>query len=314
MQNFIFTANNVAPVFLIVAVGILLKQTHLINDIFVSISSKVVFTISLPALIFNELSKMDLSRTFNLNEIIFVYAATLISFFIVWFFTIPFIKEGKDRASFIQGAFRGNYAIVGLALVENLFGKSGLGKASILLAFVLPLYNVLAVIALTVPVRKERNLDGLKTFLEILKNPLIIAVIIALPFSIWKIPINNIVSRGIGYLADLALPLALIGIGGSLNFGQIKKASVMAFFASAYKIIFIPLVFTYFAFLLGYKGENLGIVFILFASPTAVASFVMAEAMGCNEKLAGNIILVTTMFSVITIAFGLFLLKSFSLI
>ena len=101
MQNIIFTANNVAPVFLIVALGVLLKQIKLINDNFISLASKIVFIVSLPALIFSELSKFDLSQGFKIDEIIFVYAATLISFLIVWFFTIPALKDGRDRSAFI---------------------------------------------------------------------------------------------------------------------------------------------------------------------------------------------------------------------
>ncbi len=314
MQNIIFIANNVAPVFLIVAVGILLRQIKLINDNFISLASKIVFTISLPALVFSELSRFDLSKVFNVNEIIFIYAATLVSFLLVWFLTIPVLKDGRDRSAFIQGAFRGNFAIVGLALIDSMFGKGGLGKGSIVLAFVIPLYNVLAVIALTVPMKKEKGLNIPKTLLEILKNPLIIAVVISLPFSIFKIHLISIVSDSINYLAALALPLALICIGGSLNLKEIKQASVKAFSASAYKIIFIPTVFTYAAFLFGFKGEQLGIMFFLFSSPTAVSSFIMAEAMGSNGKLAGNIILISTIGSVITISAGLVILKSFNLI
>lgn len=314
MQNIIFTANNVAPVFLIVALGIFLKQIGLINGNFISLASKIVFTVSLPALIFSELSRFDLSRAFDVNEIIFIYAATLVSFILVWFITIPLIKDGRDRSAFIQGSFRGNFAIVGLALIENLFGKSGLGKASIVLAFILPLYNILAVIALTVPMKKEKGLNYSKSLLEILKNPLIIAVIISLPFSIFKIQMIDIVSKSIDYLAALALPLALICIGGSLNLQEIKKASVMAFSASAYKIIFIPFVFTFAAYLMRFRGMELGIMYFLFACPTAVASFIMAEAMGSNGKLAGNIILISTLGSVVTITIGLVLLKTFNLV
>lgn len=314
MQNIIIIADSVAPVFLIVALGIFLRQIKLINDDFIGLASRLVFSISLPALVFSELSNFDLSKSFDINEIIFLYIATIISYLLVWFFTIPFLKDGRDRSAFIQGAFRGNFAIIGFALIENLFGKEGLGKASIVLAFILPLYNVLAVIALTVPMKKEKGLDISKTFLEIIKNPLILAVIIALPFSIFKIHMINLVSKSIDYIASLALPLALICIGGSLNIKEIKEASVKAFSASAYKIVFIPLVFTYAAYLTGFRGEMLGIIFFLFSSPTAIASFIMAEAMGSNGKLAGNIILISTLSSVVTITAGLVILKSFNLI
>ncbi|MEJ5263143.1 MAG: AEC family transporter, partial [Ignavibacterium sp.] len=130
-------------------------------------------------------------------------------------------------------------------------------------------------------------------------------------FSI-KLP-SIVITTG-NYLSELALPLALIGIGGSLNLEQIKKASALAFTSSVIKLIIIPLILTTIAFVFGYSGVDLGIMFILFASPTAIVSFIMAEAMGANSKLAGNIILISTLGSVFTIAAGILILKSFGLI
>lgn len=314
LENIIFTTNTVAPVFFMVALGYLLKRLKIINENFVQVTSKFVFSVSLPAFIFIEISELDLSKALELEQIAFIYAGTLLMFIISWFVSIPFIKNPRDRSAFIQGAFRGNYAIVGLALISSLFGKVGLGKATILLAFILPLYNVLAVIALTVPMRKikKQNLKG--TIKEILFNPLILAVVIALPFSIYQIELHPAISQSINYLSDVALPLALIGIGGSLNMEEIKRASATAVSSSAFKIIFAPLVLTPISYLLGYRSVDLGILFILFACPTAIVSFIMAETMGANGKLAGNIILITTLASVVTIVLGILILKSTGLI
>ncbi len=116
------------------------------------------------------------------------------------------------------------------------------------------------------------------------------------------------------FLADVALPLALIGIGGSLNIENIKRASTLAFSSSILKLIIVPVVLTFFAYLFGYRAMDLGIMFILFACPTAIVSFIMAEAMGCNSKLAGNIVVISTIGSVITISAAIIFLKSAGLI
>ncbi|MGB5287808.1 MAG: AEC family transporter, partial [Ignavibacteriaceae bacterium] len=184
----------------------------------------------------------------------------------------------------------------------------------IVLAFILPLYNILAVIILTVPLRKERKLNLRSTLIEIVLNPLIVAVIIGLPFSYFKLNIPSVLNLTAGFLSELALPLALIGIGGSLNLENIKKASGLAFTSSAIKIILVPTVLTLGASYFGFSGLDLGIMFILFACPTAIVSFIMAEAMGANSKLAGNIVLISTIASVITIAAGIVILKELSLI
>lgn len=309
MENLLLTASLVIPVFLIVGIGFLLKKLKIINDNFVTVSSKIVFSVSLPALIFVEVSKISLNEVFDLKIIIFVYAGVLISFLISWLVSNPLTESGKDKGVFIQGSFRGNFAIIGLALIANIFGTDKLGKASIILAFLIPLYNVLSVIALTVPLRKEKELSLIKLFVEILKNPLILAVIFSLPFSYFNLPVPNIIQKTTDYLAALSLPLALIGIGGFMNFSEIKKASVTAFYSTSLKLILFPLIVTFAAIKFSFIGDDLGIIFILFGCPTAIASFIMAEAMGTNGKLAGNIVLITTLSSIITITLGVFILR-----
>jgi predicted permease len=312
-ENIIFTTNIVAPVFLIIAVGYFARRLKIINEVFVDVTSKFVFQVTLPVFIFLEISELDLSQVFNVDQILFITLSTIITYLLIWAGTIPFIKNPGDKSAFIQGAFRGNYAIVGLALISNLFGDVALGKATLILAFLLPVYNVLAVVVLTVP--KHQGKINLKTiFLEIIFNPLILAVIFALPFSYFKIKLPQAFLSTGSYIADLALPLALVGIGSSLNMKNLKRASALAFSSSIIKIVVLPIVLTIIAFLLGYRNNDLGIMFIVFACPTAIASFVMADVMGANSKLAGNIIMITTLGSVFTIAIGILLLKSFGLI
>lgn len=314
IENIIFTGNVVAPVFLLIALGYFVKRINVINENFVDVTSKFVFTVSLPALVFINIAEIDLSTVIDFNQIIYIYAATIITFFLIWILSIPFIKEAKNLSVFVQGAYRSNYAIVGFAIISKLFGDSALGKASIVLAFALPLYNVLAVIILTVPFRKERKLNLKRTLIEIILNPLIVAVIVGLPFSYFKIEIPSVINSTLGFLAELALPLALVGIGGSLNLQNIKKASGLAFTSSAIKVVLIPLILTAGGYYFGYRGIDLGVMFILFACPTAIVSFIMAEAMGANSKLAGNIVLISTVASVFTIAAGIVILKELSLI
>lgn len=312
-ENIVFTANIVAPVFLIIAVGYFARKRKIINEIFVDVTSRFVFSISLPVFIFLEISALDLSQVFEVNQIVFITSATFITYLLIWIGTIPYIKNPEDKSAFIQGAFRGNYAIVGLALISNLFGNDALGKATLILAFLLPVYNVLAVIVLTVP-KHQGKINFKSMMIEILFNPLILAVISALPFSYFKLRLPEMFITTGNYFADLALPLALVGIGGSLNIENLKRASTLAFSSSIIKIVILPLTLTLAAIFLGYRDDDLGIMFIVFACPTAIASFVMADVMGANLKLAGNIIMITTLGSVFTISLGILLLKSFNLL
>lgn len=314
MEQFISIAQGVLPVFFIVLLGLILKQIGIIDEKFVKVSSRLVFVVSLPVFIFIELIQTKISDEFNLELILYAFAATTVSYVISWIVAEKYISTPVKKAAFIQGAFRGNYAIMGFAIIANVYGPEAVAVPSILLAFILPYYNVLAVISLTVPIRGRENLDLKRTVIEIIKNPLILAVIAAVPFSMLGIKLPFFVMKTGTYLAEMTLPVALIGIGGSLSFGYIKMSFKEASMASFLKIVFIPVVFTFIAVLLGFRDIYLVTLFILFGAPTAIASFIMAEAMGADSRLAGNIVLLSTLASVLTITLGLYLLSFYSLI
>jgi len=310
MQNLIFSLNVVTPVFLIIVLGIILKLKNQVNDNFISVSSKIVFNVSMPALVFVELSTADFSASFNVKLLAFINIGTFIFFILAWLLAMILSKKGRDQGPFIQGSVRSNFVVVGFAIIFNMFGNNGLSKAAIMMAFIMPLYNLLAIVALTVPLHKEKQISFKKTIWDIFTNPLLLAAVFAIPFSLYQIVLPPFLSKSIEYLAAMTLPLALIGIGGSLNFESIKRDSRLAIIAATIKIFIIPLAATILAIKIGFRGETLAAIFILFATPTAIASFIMAKAMDCNAELAGNIILISTLGSVVTISTGIFLLKS----
>ena len=133
IENIIFTGNVVAPVFLLVALGYFVKRINVINENFVDVTSRFVYTVSLPALVFINIADIDLSEAIEFDQITYIYAATLFSFFIVWVLSIPFIKDGKNLSVFVQGAYRSNFAIVGFAIISKLFGSYALGKQQLFL-------------------------------------------------------------------------------------------------------------------------------------------------------------------------------------
>ncbi|MGB0467210.1 MAG: AEC family transporter [Pontibacterium sp.] len=314
LQSLAFTANTVAPIFFIVFLGILLKRIRLIDEAFVATSSRLVFTLTLPTLVFMAISRTDFQSVFNPQQLIYFLTATLSTFVLLWWLASRWISEGRDLGVFIQGAFRGNYGIIGLAVSYNLFAEEGLAQASILLAMVIPLYNVLSILALTLPMQREGGLKFGQAVLEIIKNPLILSVLLALPFSFlgWQLP--DVIQKTGGYFANLTLPLALLAIGGSLSIKSLRDTSGMAFWATAAKLVIIPVILTLGAGLVGFEGQDLAMLFILFGCPTAAASFVMAKSTGGNAQLAANIILTTTLGSVLSLSAGIYLLRVWGII
>ncbi|WP_415905070.1 AEC family transporter [Neptuniibacter sp. QD48_55] len=309
LSSLSFTASITAPIFFIGLLGYVLKRVGLIDDAFINTASKLVFMITLPALVFMSISRTDFHAVFNPEQLGFVLIGTLVSFIALWFLAKRWIKQPEDLGVFIQGAFRSNYGIIGLAVSYNLFSDSGLAQASLLLALVIPLFNVLSIIALTLPAKHQGGASIGSTVLEIIKNPLIIAVLLALPFSYFGFQLPEIAQKTGRYFANLTLPLALLAIGGSLNMKSLRSTSSQATWATLSKLLFIPLILTLAAWAYGFKGQDLTMLMVLFGCPTAAASFVMAKAMGGNEKLAANIILMTTIGSILSLSAGIYIMR-----
>ena len=204
-------------------------------------------------------------------------------------------------------------AIIGLAYVANIYGNQGVALAAIYVASLTVLYNIQAVIALT-PKGKDTGAKAIKVIAKsITKNPLIIAIFLAVVFYALSIPIPKMVTDG-QYFANMTLPLALLCTGGSLDISSLKQEKLSTWFASSYKLIASPLLITSAAWYIGFEGLDLGLIFLMSAAPTAAASYVMARAMGGNSTLAANIIALTTVVSLITCTLGIFALTAMDLI
>ncbi len=204
---------------------------------------------------------------------------------------------------------RSNYAIVGFAILLNRFGEAVLIKAAFLLVTIMPLYNVLSVIILAVYNKNSKSVLPEKIIISILTNPLLLAAVFSVPFSLLQIPIPAFCIKTLDSLAGLALPLALLGIGAQMHWETLKRCSHLAILVTCIKIIIFPSVMAFWMAKSGIKGDNMAVLYMLFASPTSIASFVMAREMGGNGRLAGNIVLISTLLSSLTLALGLYLLE-----
>jgi predicted permease len=304
---------------MIVILGVLLKHYKIINDNFVAISSKIIFTITLPALIFINIASLNTDNiSSSLAMVLIMYGVVTSVFIVTWFIGSFYIAKGKDKAAFMQGIYRSNFATLGLAAAASLYGDTGLAEAALLLAFVVPLYNILGIIALTLPIAKEQQLSSAVIYREIFANPLAIGAIAAVPFAVFEITIPVVLGNTVGYLADLTIPLALLAIGGVMQFRQRDYSFAQAISGSLVKVIVMPLVgMTVVALLQPYvqlEKQTIGILFIVFACPTTSASFIMAQAMGANGYLASGIVVISTALSALTMSVGFYWLTSVSLI
>lgn len=304
---FLATLEITLPVFAMVFIGLGLKRLGWIDQAFIATASSLVFKATMPTLIFLSIIKADLDATLNPKLLGFFALATLASFLLAWGWAILRVPY-SERGVYIQGAFRGNCGIVGLALAAGMYGDYGLSAGGLLLGVVILTYNAFSVIALAT-YQEGSSTDWRSIASHIVRNPLILAVVAAVPVAALELHLPGWLMTSGEYFASLTLPLALICIGATLSLGSVMESGRLATGASLMKMITLPLLATLAAWLAGFDGRELGVLFLFFASPTAAASFVMVKAMGGNAALSANIIALTTLMASLTITSGVFALK-----
>lgn len=296
-----------APVFAMLFLGALLKRLGWIDNAFINTASALVFRGTMPVLLFLALLEADLSSALQPKVLGYFAAAIVASFLLAWGWALWRVPR-VERGVYVQGSFRGNNGIVGLALAGSVYGDYGLSLGAVLAGLVILLFNSLSVLILAI-YSPGGQASWRGVLLGIARNPLIIGVLVSLPFAYWKIPLPVWLLTSADYFARMTLPLALICIGGSLTLDALRSSSGLAISASLMKMIWLPALATLGAWGIGLRGAELGILFIYFGCPTAAASFVMAKAVGANAELAAAIIVLTTVASVLTINLGILILQ-----
>lgn len=313
-QQLIFVGSITLPVFSLVFIGIWLKRRDKIDDAFTAKASYIVFNLALPVLMFAAIVRTDIAQIGNPRLISFAILMAVLSFIALWFGGRALISDKKNLGVFVQGCFRSNLGILGLAFCVTTFAEEGLAVGALLLAVITPLYNILSIYALTHAANEDSRLNWLRLIKDVVTNPLIVAILLALPFAYWQITLPEVVMRSIDYLAAMTLPLALICIGGTLSFTALKQTQSLSWVAVVVKLVIMPAIVAALAYICGFRGVELGCLILMFASPTAAASFVMVRTIGGNHTLAANIIALTTLISLFSVSIAIYLLKVFALI
>ncbi len=314
LQDFTFALNITAPIFCILGLGIIFKRIGFVTEEFARVGSALVFKVTLPCLLFVKLVKTDFRHGLPFELIIYAVLATVAVFLLLDLLFSQRIETVLDRGVFVQGAFRSNMGIIGLAYCLSAFGEGIVAVASVYLAVLTALFNILAVITLTR--HQERNAPENKVLLvlkELSRNPLILAIAIGVAFSLSGVKVPDILIDTGEYFARMTLPLALVCAGASIRLQEFQRSQPL-YWATAGKLFIVPLLITVGGIIIGLRGESLGVLFLMSASPTAAASYPMAQAMGLNYHLAAAIIAATSLGSIASSTLGIFLLRTFGLI
>jgi len=300
------------PIFAWVALGVMLAQVGLLPQAVIDRVSLLAFHYGLPVMLFAGAAQVDYSALGSARYLLAGVLATLLIFGISWAYSRWRAHPRALQGIFVQSAFRSNLAIVGVALTLSAYGERGPRLAALPVALMTVLYNVLAVWVLNTTLGSHTSVA--RVLLGIVRNPLIIGITAGVCLSVSPLPVPHILAPVGAGLSRFFLPLVLVCIGGSMNLSRLYRAGALAWEASCWRLCIAPLVGITLALLLGVRGEQLGVLFLLLATPVAASSHVMVIGARGDAVLAANIVVLTTALSLLTITAGFFLLSAFSLV
>ena len=311
MNSLIFSLNAVLPLFTLVVLGYSIRRIGLVSDEWLKMANKFSFTVTFSIMLFNDIYKTDFSGGIPKKLIIFAVVAVL-SLVFICYLTIPFIVKNRFRTGVVmQGIFRTNFLLFGMPLVVNMFGDGGRPYASLLVAIIIPIYNVTAVVTLSIFNKNtQKKIDVKKILKGLGTNPLILGTLSGFIFIWLKIPLPEFLLNTLGQISDIAVPLALIILGAQFKFSGFLSNIKPVIITVITKLIIVPLIMLPIAISLGFRGLDLGIILAIFTSPCAVSSSIMAYSMDADGELAGQIVVFGTLISVITIFLFIFGLNS----
>ena len=295
------------PTFGWVLLGLSLARLGLLPERWVSAVSRLAFSLVLPLMLLIGAARVDYASLGEARHLLAGVLATLVTVFCSWSYSRwrghPRVLQGI----FVQAAFRSNLAIVGIALAVAAYGDRGTVLAALPVAVMTVLYNVLAVWVLNATLERDSTPAGV--LLGIARNPLIIGIVIGAILSISHVPLpGGMVLLGVA-ISDYFLPLMLLCIGGSMKLSYLRGAGAITWEATLWRLCVAPLLGVVLAVAMGVSGDQLGVLFLLLASPVAAASFVMVLAARGDGVLAANIVVLSTLLSMLTVTVGFFLLS-----
>lgn len=284
---------------LLMAVGILIRKAGVINRPDMKKIDRVSFFLFMPMLLFKNIYELDDLRQVSIRIIIFA----LSGLFILFLSGLAVLKKMKidhnKAASLGQAIVRTNYILFGLAIGESIYGTGNAGLVALMATIVVPCTNAFAVVIL------EMNRSGQagirKIIFSIFKNPMVLAALTALLFKISGLTIPELIYGVVEDIASVTTPLAFISLGVSLDIGEAEHNIRPLSFYIVFRMLLVPVIILGLSVLLGFRGQELCVMMVIFSAPAAVASYPMAVTMGADGDLAGQLVCVSTLVSVLTL-------------
>lgn len=315
IENLIFSLNATMPIFLMMVIGYILKRINWLDEKTTGVLNKLVFRIFLPALLFMDLAKQDFATIWDSSFVIFCAVVTLISIVIAALLSLT-DKDKDDRGEIIQASYRSAAATLGIAFMTNIYDN--VAMVALMIIGSVPIYNIVAVLVLSLTSPENKGIKGAALFKKTLKglitNPIILGIVVGLLWSVLKLPQPFIFTKSMTYLGNVASPMALIALGASFEFKNVKEKAKPIILVNFNKLFLFCILFLPLAIKMDFRNEKLVAALIMLGSGTTSSSFIMAKNMGHKGIISSSAVMTTTLLMSFTMTLWLFILKTWGYI
>ena len=308
LSNFFVALGGVVPLFCLMAVGVFVKRSRLLSEEELRHMNRMVFRVFFFFMMFYNIYISDPGTAFQPTLMLFGAAGVLLTALVFTGIVCRIEPENARRGPMIQAAFRGNYVLMGIPLVSNIFGDAAIVIPTMMIAVIVPIYNILGVLVLET--FRGGRFDLLPILRSVLMNPMILGAITGALCRLVELPIPAPVLKPVAQIAAATTPVALIILGASFHGGSYHAHLRQLIFSVASRLIVVPAIVLSLAIILGFRGVELVTLVAVFATPCAVAGFAMAQQMQADAELAGNSVVYSSALACFTIFGWVFLLKT----
>lgn len=310
MMNLTFSLNATIPIFLMMVLGFWLKKINFLDSKTTSKINQLVFKIFLPALVFMDLRKEDVTLIWDTKLVLFCFVVTILTILAAVVVSLV-SKDRAERGEIIQAAYRSGAATLGIVFVTNIYDNSAM--VALMIIGSVPLYNVVAVavLYLTSPDSSNQSRATLwkNTLKNVVTNPIIIGIVLGLLWSVFELPLAPVFSKTVTYLGNMASPLALIALGASFEFIDVKTKWKETLVITCSKLLLWCIIFLPIAIHMGFRDEKLVAILVMLGSATTSSCFIMSKSLGHKGAISSCAVMITTLVSSFTLTLWLFVLK-----
>ena len=314
MEHLVFSLNSVLPVFMGMGIGFYVGRRNLLTGDFVGQATSLVFYTALPAKLFLDVSRSNFSDCLDIGFTAYLLLCTCAAFAGAWILCVLLVRDRAAVSAVVHSAFRGNFVYLGLPICQSILGRESVLSAIMVVTFVLPFYNVLATIVLSYYDPSGRKVSWKRMLKDILTNPMIVAILAALPFSLLGIKLPPVFEKPLAYLGQMSTPMALILIGAGIRPSSFAGRGTWIGFGAIYKVVVTPLVFAVPMQWMGFNPEQIVTAFVMFAVPSAMNVYIVTKKMGGDGELGAAIITVSMLLSAVTLPMGIWVIKTLGII